>query len=58
MKHRCFSKGGRCLEEVDKEFFGRNDPGLQVEQGKSFHPGEVIDLGFLAQSSLGSLHAP
>lgn len=29
-----------------------------MEQRKGFHPGELIDPGFLAQSSLGSLHAP
>lgn len=58
MKHRCFAKGSRCLEEVDKEFIARNDPGFQMEQRKSFHPEELIDSGFLAQSSLGSLHAP
>lgn len=46
------------MEEVDEEFFGGNDPGFQVEQRRSFHPGELIDSGFLAQSSLGSLHAP
>lgn len=50
------------MEEVDKEvFLGKCFPqplGLQVEQRKGFHPGELIDPVFLAQSSLGSLHAP